>query len=94
MRARPDLDDEEIALACASHLATPEQLAVVRRILADAPATEDELECGGVPTPIEHNCSGKHAGMLLLAALMGVVRPGAPAVPAASGEQATIGVSY
>ena len=38
VRARPDLDDEEIALMCASHLADPEQLAVVRRLLADAPA--------------------------------------------------------
>ena len=36
VRARPDLDDEEIALMCASHLAAPEQLAVVRRLLADA----------------------------------------------------------
>lgn len=66
VRARPDLDDEEIALACASHLARPEQLAVVRRLLADAPAEERELECGSEPTPIAHNCSGKHAGMLAL----------------------------
>ncbi|MBA2294366.1 MAG: asparaginase [Actinobacteria bacterium] len=66
VRARPDLDDEQVALCCASHRATDEQLAVVRRILADAPATEEELECGGEPTPIEHNCSGKHAGFLAL----------------------------
>jgi L-asparaginase II len=65
-RARPDLDGQELALACASHLAAPEQVAVVRRILADAPAREDELECGPDPTPIEHNCSGKHAGFLAL----------------------------
>jgi L-asparaginase II len=65
-RARPDLDGEELALACASHLAAPEQVAVVRRILTDAPAGEDELECGPDPTPIEHNCSGKHAGFLAL----------------------------
>ena len=66
VRARPDLDDEQLVLVCASHLAAPEQVAVVRRILADAPATEDELECGPAPTPIEHNCSGKHAGFLAL----------------------------
>ena len=66
VRARPDLDDEQVALLCASHLAAPEQLAIVRRILADAPATEDDLECGADPTPIEHNCSGKHAGFLAL----------------------------
>jgi L-asparaginase II len=66
VRARPDLDDDQIALLCASHLAAPEQIRVVRRILADAPAAEAELECGGAPTPIEHNCSGKHAGFLAL----------------------------
>ena len=65
-RARPDLAEEEIAIACASHLARPEQLAAVRSLLARAPADEDELECGGDPTPLEHNCSGKHAGMLAL----------------------------
>ena len=66
VRARPDLDDAEIAVACASHLARPEQLAPVRSLLAKAPAAEDELECGAEPTPIEHNCSGKHAAMLAL----------------------------
>jgi L-asparaginase II len=66
VRARPDLDDEQVALLCASHRATPEQLTVVRRILAAAPATEDDLECGPEPTRIEHNCSGKHAGFLAL----------------------------
>jgi len=65
-RALPDLADEELAIACASHLARPEQLAAVRALLADAPAGEDELECGADPTPIEHNCSGKHAGFLAL----------------------------
>ena len=76
VRARPDLDDEQVALLCASHLAAPEQVAVVRRILADAPATEDELECGPEPTPIEHNCSGKHAGFLALCRAKGWVTPG------------------
>jgi L-asparaginase II len=66
VRARPDLDDAQVALACASHRGTPEQLAVVRRILADAPADERDLECGPDPTPVAHNCSGKHAGFLAL----------------------------
>ena len=66
VRARPDLDDEQVALACASHGASPEQLAVVRRMLAAAPATEDDLECGVGAERIEHNCSGKHAGLLAL----------------------------
>ena len=38
----------------------------MRALLAAAPAREDELETGPVPTPIEHNCSGKHAGFLAL----------------------------
>ena len=66
VRARRDLVGEEIAIACASHLARPEQIAAVRSLLAKAPAREDELECGPDPTPLEHNCSGKHAGMLAL----------------------------
>jgi L-asparaginase II len=71
IRARPDLDEVEIAVACASHLARPEQLDAVRSLLAKAPAREDELECGSIgleagPTPLEHNCSGKHAAMLAL----------------------------
>ena len=38
-------------------------------MLAKAPAQEDELECGAEgdpPTPLRHNCSGKHAGFLAL----------------------------
>jgi len=66
VRERPDLDDVEIAIACASHLARPEQLAAVRNLLARAPADESELETGPDPTPFEHNCSGKHAGFLAL----------------------------
>jgi L-asparaginase II len=66
VRARNDLTSAEIAIASASHLASPEQLAAVRSLLGKAPAGEDELECGPEPTPIRHNCSGKHAGMLAL----------------------------
>ena len=66
VRARDDLTTEEIAIASASHLASPEQLAAVRSLLAKAPAEEDELECGPEPTALQHNCSGKHAGMLAL----------------------------
>jgi L-asparaginase II len=76
VRARPDLDGEQIALLCASHRATPAQLEVVRRILAAAPATEDDLECGHGPERIEHNCSGKHAGFLALCRAKGWPLPG------------------
>jgi L-asparaginase II len=65
-----DLADEEIAIACASHRAEPAQLDAVRRVLARAAATVDDLENGvqeGRPDgKLGHNCSGKHAGMLAL----------------------------
>lgn len=62
-RVREDLDDRDLAIASASHLAEPMHLEAVRGLLAKAPATEDDLECGG---GVLHNCSGKHAGMLAL----------------------------
>src|SRR5439155_3810631 len=68
-RERDDLDDRELAIASASHMADKDQLAAVRSLLAKAPATEDDLECGpdgDPPRRINHNCSGKHAGMLAL----------------------------
>lgn len=71
VRSGTDLGDAEIAIACASHLHRPDQLEPVRRLLAAAGATEDDLECGPEPTRLEHNCSGKHAGMLLLCRLNG-----------------------
>jgi L-asparaginase II len=68
VRSRDDLDDDDVAIASASHRAEPEQIEAVRRLLAKAPATEDDLEVGlqqgRPPEPIYHNCSGKHAGML------------------------------
>jgi L-asparaginase II len=66
VRARADLDQAEIAIACASHLHRPDQLEPVKRLLTKADAAEDDLECGPEPTRLEHNCSGKHAAMLLL----------------------------
>jgi L-asparaginase II len=66
VRARPDLEEAEIAIACASHLARPDQLEPVRSLLAKAEATEADLECGPEPTRLEHNCSGKHAGLIAL----------------------------
>ena len=70
VRARDDLTDEDVAIACASHRATPEQLAAAEALLRRAEATEDDLELGpqeGRPSRlIYNNCSGKHAGMLAL----------------------------
>jgi L-asparaginase len=69
VRARDDLDERDLAIASASHLADDDQLAAVRALVAKAPAHEDELECGldgHPPSRLKHNCSGKHAGMLAL----------------------------
>ena len=64
-RARADLDERDLAIASASHLADEAQLAAVRGLLTKAPATEDDLECGPFQgSKLNHNCSGKHAGML------------------------------
>jgi len=70
VRARDDLPDDELAIACASHHDTPEQVAAVRALLERAKATEADLELGlqdgRPPERIHNNCSGNHAGMLAL----------------------------
>jgi L-asparaginase II len=70
-----DLEDDELAIACASHHAEPAQLAAVRKLLARAGATVDDLECGpqeGRPEgKLGHNCSGKHAGFLAACRVQG-----------------------
>ena len=66
-RAYDDLDQRELAIASASHLAGRGQLDAVRLLLARAHAEVDDLECGPEghpPSRLKHNCSGKHAGML------------------------------
>jgi L-asparaginase II len=58
----------ELAIACASHRAEPQQLEAARSLLEKAPATEADLELGPQegrgPSLLSHNCSGKHAGFL------------------------------
>jgi L-asparaginase II len=61
----------EAALACGTH----EPM--------DAAAARDLVRAGHAPTPLHHNCSGKHAGMLATAVHMGEPtegywRPGHP----------------
>jgi L-asparaginase II len=76
-RDEPELPVEELAIACASHEALPPQLAAVQALLARAAASESDLECGGEnESRIRHNCSGKHAGMLLRCRLNGWERSG------------------
>lgn len=72
-----DLTQAELAIACASHEAADEQLAAVRALLARGGFAEDDLECGEERgARIRHNCSGKHAGMLLRARRKGWPLPG------------------
>jgi L-asparaginase II len=67
-RAYESLDDEQLAIAAASHFGTPVHVAAVRSLLAATGGSEEELDCGlqegRAPEPVFHNCSGKHAGML------------------------------
>jgi L-asparaginase II len=80
VRARPELDDALIAIACASHGASDEQVAAVRALLAGSGSSEDDLENGPQegkpPGRIYHNCSGKHAGMLAVCRARGLPLPG------------------
>jgi L-asparaginase II len=70
--AAPELPEQELAIACASHEARPEQLQAAGSLLARAGRVEDDLACGPVEgSRLRHNCSGKHAGMLLLCRLNG-----------------------
>src|SRR5437763_1029962 len=63
------LEPREIGIACASHLARPAQVDAVEALLRRAGASEDDLVCGlegDPPSRLNHNCSGNHAGMLLV----------------------------
>jgi L-asparaginase II len=58
--------DRELALMCASHAGEPEHVETARTMLAKAGIPESALLCGGTPSAIYNNCSGKHAGILAL----------------------------
>ena len=76
-REEPDLPQAELAIACASHQATGEQMALVEALLARSGSTEANLECGPIKgRKLAHNCSGKHAAMLLRTKLHGWRLPG------------------
>lgn len=78
---RYGLTERELALACASHAGEPRHVEAARSILAKAGLDASLLRCGthaprnkaakdalagAKPTPLHHNCSGKHAGLLAL----------------------------
>lgn len=75
--AELDLTANELAIACASHGADPEQLDAVRALLARSGSGEEDLECGPEQgSRLKHNCSGKHAAMLAVCAARGWPREG------------------
>jgi L-asparaginase II len=65
------LTSEHVALATASHAGEDVHLDVVRDLLARAGVPESALGTPPDPTPIRHNCSGKHAAMLAACAAQG-----------------------
>ena len=80
-----DLPDDEVAVMCGSHNGEPVHVRAVRSILARGDMHDDVLQCPAAwplhpedaraferPQPILHNCSGKHAGMLLASVRAGL----------------------
>jgi L-asparaginase len=64
---RYELTDKDLAIMCSSHRGTIEQSRQVFNILWRADIEPSALQCPvpeGRKSPLEHNCSGKHAGML------------------------------
>jgi len=64
-------DDSELALMCASHAAEPEHIEGVLSMLRKAEIEPSALRCGGAPSALYNNCSGKHAGILAFAKHIG-----------------------
>ena len=64
---RFDLDDRDLAIICSSHRGEMEQVRQVFHILWRADIEPEMLQCpvaDDQQSPLQHNCSGKHAGML------------------------------
>ena len=64
---RYNLTDKDLAIICSSHQGTTQQARQVFNILWRADIEPNLLQCpipAGKSSPLEHNCSGKHAGML------------------------------
>ncbi len=65
-----NLTDKDLAIICSSHQGTKEQARQVFNILWRAEIEPTALQCPipeGKKSPLEYNCSGKHAGMLAVA---------------------------
>ncbi|MFZ4641088.1 MAG: asparaginase [Nodosilinea sp.] len=66
---RYGLSDRALAIMCGSHQGSMEQVRQVFEILWRSQLDSGDLRCPvpqGRKSPLEHNCSGKHAGMLAL----------------------------
>lgn len=63
--ARFGFEPREVAVMAASHSGEAFHVAAVRSMLQKIGLGEAALQCGGTPA-VEHNCSGKHAGILAL----------------------------
>lgn len=64
---RYDLTEKDLAIICSSHSGSVEQARQVFNILWRAEIDPTALKCPipeGRQSPLQHNCSGKHAGML------------------------------
>jgi L-asparaginase len=64
---RYGLNDRDLAIICSSHKGNVEQARQAFNILWRADVDPSALQCPippGKKSPLEHNCSGKHAGML------------------------------
>lgn len=64
---RYGLNDRDLAIMCSSHRGKIEQVRQVFNILWRADIDPSALQCPippGGKSPLEYNCSGKHAGML------------------------------
>ncbi len=62
-----NLSDRDLAIICASHQSKIEQARQAFNILWRCDIEPSALQCPTPPgkrSPLEHNCSGKHAGML------------------------------
>jgi L-asparaginase len=60
-------DDRALAIACASHAGEAAQAREAFKILWKADLEAEQLQCptpAGRQSPLEHNCSGKHAAFL------------------------------
>lgn len=75
------LTNKEIAVVCASHTAEEAHIVAIRSVLQKAGLSEDDLQTPRArppeyaheeePSPVYHECSGNHAGILALSVYKG-----------------------